>query len=693
MVCSRLWMSLPPIQLPCQNRRPSRRGPRTAPWRRTGVVLGLTDPSAAPRALLPRNTVRLSAAALLLCGTLAAPPARAQGPAERPETGADAPRVVPVAPAPARGSPAEPRPADPSAPPDPVAAMDAFRVVEAWIRDWEMPALAPEAGVPEVPGAAVTLRLRGDDGRVAVIGRGSDLSGRASLWKAARRAWEAANARRPEERDALWLQRTRELAGRTLISVELAGQPVPFEAEALTDATLRLSPGIDGVAARFGDRTAGFFPAEALERGLGPAAALSAVIADVSQQPALALEAPSALRERGFAFLTFRTTHLAQPGEGLAPLFLTRGGRIVPSSEMNTARLVELADGMADFLLDARWPGVERYGLTGTLDPVSGRPESPFAAPGDQAAAALALLAYADARLVDPSRAAEARRAAMGIVRSLSVVEPGETPPWADAGDAALAIAAVLAAPPERIDAEPELSVLLDRCLERVRLGVLPDGSFAPGVDPADHSAVAFALARLERRRPRSIDRGLAEQVIAGLFARTPPGRLVAQMPWLALAEFELAGPGGPLPHADELHALRETVLAAQVRRDDLDDPALADLVGGIVYTAGRTPLPTWNSIPPLTAIGAMLGDPRLTPGSATGGEVPREILRLLPSLRFIDQLSAGEAEAFMHARPERSLHGVRLSLWDQNMPPVVTAHGLLAVAHTLQSLDAISRR
>jgi len=78
----------------------------------------------------------------------------------------------------------------------------------------------------------------------------------------------------------------------------------------------------------------------------------------------------------------------------------------------------------------------------------------------------------------------------------------------------------------------------------------------------------------------------------------------------------------------------------------------------------------------------AMLGDPALTPE----GERPRELARLLPTLRFLRQLSAGEAESRLYPNPERASGAVRLALWDQRQPPEATAMTLIAVTETVRA-------
>jgi hypothetical protein len=111
--------------------------------------------------------------------------------------------------------------------------------------------------------------------------------------------------------------------------------------------------------------------------------------------------------------------------------------------------------------------------------------------------------------------------------------------------------------------------------------------------------------------------------------------------------------------------------------------------VAGIVFTASRNPLPTWHSARPIAFMATMLGDDRLTGGD----EFARELNQLLGSLRFLRQLSAGEAEGHMYRSPRRAMWGVRASVWDQRMPPEATALTLLTVCETVRSLQAVRER
>ncbi len=154
---------------------------------------------------------------------------------------------------------------------------------------------------------------------------------------------------------------------------------------------------------------------------------------------------------------------------------------------------------------------------------------------------------------------------------------------------------------------------------------------------------------------------------------------MLFRSPWIVWAAREL-GDGAPLGAA-ALREGRDLIWEHQLSRSDAGAEN-ADLVGGIVFTGTNQPLPSAQSARAAAMAAAMLGDPALTPE----GERPRELARLLPTLRFLRQLSAGEAESRLYPNPERASGAVRLALWDQRQPPEATAMTLIAVTETVRA-------
>ena len=97
--------------------------------------------------------------------------------------------------------------------------------------------------------------------------------------------------------------------------------------------------------------------------------------------------------------------------------------------------------------------------------------------------------------------------------------------------------------------------------------------------------------------------------------------------------------------------------------------------------------------MPKIAAIATMLGDERLTPGSATEGEVPMQIGRLVESVRFVRQLAAEGEIMHMYGEAQAARYGVRMALWDQRMPIESSAMALLMLSETRASFDALRAR
>lgn len=570
--------------------------------------------------------------------------------------------------------------------------MRLYQRLDGWVRGWSVPGENDAGGGPDVAGlsaAAVTLRYDGE-----VVGRGVDVSGGVrSLALAAAQAMSAARAKLPIERDALFEQHLRAAAGRMTISLEVAGPWVPIAPAEWSDAAAELAPGLDGAAARLGARAGAVFPSMMLASNMDPGRGLASAVSRATDDATLILKPPGELaQELGATFYRFRTAHLAQPGPGEVPVFLRRGGRTIELRELDEAELRRWADGLADNLMKRRWPGVEKYGLQGTYDPVSGKYEASHASPADQALVAVSLVQYGETPGMDSAASHRARTAAAAILADLGTVEEGESGLEDDPaahGLAWVALRAVGADAPDAVLAEATAHGPALR-----RMFGLYDANLRQAMEdrPSRAAVTVWALAR------RCVERAEAEPVVEArlraLYRDVEPGQLASLMPWLGWSELAWARfekePGVPptISAAVALREMRTLMWEHQLRAEDLPFDQ-RDLAGGIVFTAARHPAPNWHSARPLAFVATMLSDPRLTDEK----ETTREIVRLLASLRFLRQLSAGEAEGCLYADSARARWGVRVSLWDQRMPVDATAMTLMAVCETLRSLDALRVR
>jgi hypothetical protein len=189
---------------------------------------------------------------------------------------------------------------------------------------------------------------------------------------------------------------------------------------------------------------------------------------------------------------------------------------------------------------------------------------------------------------------------------------------------------------------------------------------------------------------PELVDR--ADAALRAAYARTPPGEWVGLMPWAGWAEIEiaaarrnLAGGDGALVGEAALRDVRELLWRHQVGTSDVS-PTDRDLVGGIVFTRGRQPLPTWHSLRPLALAATMMGDPRLT----AENEFPGQVLRMLASVRFLRQLCADDAVMSWADGPA---WGVRAATWTDEQPEEATPMALVVLSEMVRSLDAVAER
>jgi hypothetical protein len=349
---------------------------------------------------------------------------------------------------------------------------------------------------------------------------------------------------------------------------------------------------------------------------------------------------------------------------------------VVPQSEITDRSLREWGAGLADYLSRntgrAVPPAMEESWLP------------PFDV-SERALAALARVHFSETATTDMSLRRSAREAAGRILDALSAGE-------IDAGGPAAASwtwAALRALSVEKESGTPRRATF-DRCAAAIEACAPRLGQ----ITVPQRSLVVWALARRDvtsATRLRSTD-----AAVRSGFRDVSAGALVGLMPWLGWAELTYARfqpePAAPseLPSAVALREMRSLVWKHQLRAEDLP-PDQQDLAGGIVFASSKhgQVLPTWQVARPLAFIATMLGDERLTEEK----EVPAELSRLLASLRFLRQLTAGEAEGHMYANPALAMGGVRASVFDQRMPPEATALTLMTVCETLQSLENIRAR
>jgi len=569
----------------------------------------------------------------------------------------------------------------------PTEAMDAFRTVDGWVRSWTI-APAPDDSTASEPYSAVSIVIR-QGGRV--IGRaavGSAEPDPQLLWRAARMAMHRAGIELPTDREAGWEEERAEQIRTMTLSIELARQLVPVADSELDLPGLGRTPASVGIAVAKGNRIEPMSTGVMLMQGLDPVQAAQSLAVSISGDGAVALDSARELSDAGYTIYRYTPVSIAQPGEGLGAEFLDRGGRVIQPSEINTRSIVQLGEGIAAHLRAQRWAGIERYGLMGTLDPISGKHTPMIASVFEQGIAAYALLDFGS--LGETPAHQLARQSGRDILRDLAIDEPGEETMVGDLVGAAACSAAMGEIDPSIMNNNEELKKLRDRCIAEMSRAYVDGVGFHASVPDAARGLVAWGMVRASAMDAR-VDRALAIRAVRSVFRDVPAGQLVSQMPFLGLAEVECADEG-PIPAGVVLGEMRQLVWDHMLQPADLDS-ADRDLAGGIVFTSADRPLPSWHSLRPLAFIASMLGDERMTPGGITNGQVPGEIGQLVQSLRFLRQLSATPPLTHLYPRQDEALWGVRASVWDQSMSIESSALGLMTVTETLRSLGEVGSR
>ncbi|MCB9848591.1 MAG: hypothetical protein H6814_09280 [Phycisphaeraceae bacterium] len=557
--------------------------------------------------------------------------------------------------------------------PGPEAALTAYQTIEPWIRSAAIPQAAAPIDLPGCTAISVTLRRGG-----RVVGRGTEVIGpdepaARALRDAAAGAWIEASERIRGDNDALRGQRLRSDAAALTIDLELAGQWTPIGGESFADAGDEADPGIEGVAARVGDRLVAVFAGSMQSSNRDAAQALLAA-AGALDLPPLPLKQ---LRDsHGLVVYRFPASRLTQITPGSAPVFLFRGGRVTPATAVTSGGLRAFSDRIAGNILRRHWPGPEHLGLMDTLRPWAGDYADPvIAAPRSQALASMALTRWALQR-----QSPKAPLAAVGaLLEELADVQGDEAEPSAEPTSAAMTLCAINEADRAGVWNDIETPKAITRLRFRCRAAVAGAIDSADSIEPPALALVAYAAAT-----DGTIDRSATEQVVRALFRESPAQELPALSPWLGWAELALHPAGTKLPAAIALREHRSILWRFQVPPVGAAAP---DLVGAIIFTASRHPAPNWQTARALSLVATMLADPRLT----SPDERLPEIVRLTRAMRFLMELTIDETDAALVPMPAATATGaVRMSLSDQRAPLDAAAMTLLTVCETIRAIDTV---
>ena len=374
-------------------------------------------------------------------------------------------------------------------PPSPAAALRVWNQVEPWVRSWSVPETAPE-GLPPVHVASITLRFGG----IVLVTRTMVDDDGDALMPMVREAIEVATERLPFEKDVFFEKYKTEAAQRVAITLEIGGALVPMSEQTDFERELGTNPGLDGVALRYNDQIEAICPGEMLARGTTPGSAINIIRGRVvGDDPTLVLQPE---RMQGATYYRFRTTHMAQKNALSEPIFLHRGGRIIPLTSINQSLLETFADDLATYLTIQQWPGPRRLGMRGTQYPTRGKFDPPFADPVPQALVAFAMYRNAGTPGVAPEKAESAKAFASKILADLSVVEDLEQEPWSTPTGAAVCTIAISEAERVNADLDEEVRSLGVMCRRQTWLAYSPEAGFDPSLPVSAYGLVANALVR-----------------------------------------------------------------------------------------------------------------------------------------------------------------------------------------------------
>lgn len=568
-------------------------------------------------------------------------------------------------------------------------SLSAYAQVDRWVRQWEVPSSDDDdIQYPSLSAAIVTLRVNG-----RVLGRGSSVTMNASqtvLYNATKQAIASASAKLPQDRDAMWNEFIEDLSRHITITIEIADVLVPISDSQIDLPGFGYTPGSMGLVVRRGDRFEVAGPESMLMRDTDLTQSAMAMSNTLAGDASAMLKSPRELVESGFAFFRFEPVVLAQPGPMLGASFLDRGGRVIDRSEIGMRSIETFASNIAIHLMSRQWGGIEPYGMMGTLDPVSGQVESPYATPFEQAISAYALLRYGESGETHVHK--DATISGTSVLKALARVKDPEVAPWSEPLGACMSIIALSQIQLIDILGNPLLNAMRLKTLEALDGLLNTQGELSADLPMASHGLVAYALVRAKEIDPR--DRtGAASKAINQIIGTTPPSALVAQMPFLGWAIVESNDEHGfELNTLAGLMEMRELVWEHQLNRADLDWTD-RDLAGGVVFTSASAPLPSWLTLKPLAFLATMLGDQRLTPGTIVSGDVPAQIGKQVDAIRFVRQLCATDETLHFYESGEKAQWGVRMSLWDQSMPVEVDAMALLTLTETTRAIELISDR
>jgi len=592
-------------------------------------------------------------------------------------------------------------------------AKQAHAIVEEWIHGGEVPAQADSPlRVRDVSGLRVTLRSRGQragageayrENLQGVTGRtGAPLNLTPLLRRAAQQALDEAydNALNARLKAVLELDSedsperpSRQQVGRQLqVSIQIGRRLEPIELGRQASSArifAGFAPGYHGLRLVAGENGRGSFiwPATTLAQNVSPKSQLVQLLDDegLSFQ-----ELDTVARPEGPRLQRFEIIHMVRGRAHMPVQELVRGNVLMPAHAVNTATVNGLARRLGQHL-ERRFTDGGR--VRGTFHPSTGRYDPPVAEPHETALACYALTRHA--RWLS-EHGGESTAGSRFAERALATAEAlGQDLLEQDAPDAgAVALVVLTSVDTPLADTSQSLrDDLTDRLVElHVKEGRF-ENEDGEELDQGPGALVAAALAAMHKQTRRQALKELSRDALHRAWQRLSRETSLPALPWIGLGHLRsvslLDESDSPLPQrvVDRQRGLGRLINRLN-ERQVMGEPELGprDVIGGFQLRdrpEGAPPSPDWQSAPVLTLLANSLREKGITEGRDRLGWVLSSGL----AARFLGQLMVDRPSCYYIPMQEHAVGGLRLALWNNEMPVSASAMGLLAVTELQMTL------
>jgi hypothetical protein len=572
--------------------------------------------------------------------------------------------------------------------PDIASCVDGFLIARGWVDTMSPPQPdAPEARLTLVGVRGVSVILR-HEGRI--VGVGDDWPAVAGDDRMLRRAVGRALARALGDRVIGALpEAARNAAGAKLaLEIEFAGRPEALVGRTIAECSLRIDPGLDGIAIRRTSDGASTWAVAYPSRLLASntAAAPEKTIAALFFELGFpARDLPELVRIDPVGIFRFSSLRLAQAAPGDAPSVRARGTARIRDEEVDAASVAAQASRLLRRLAASMPRNAARdelihsslgegIGLVGDYVAVADEYRPLVAPAGDQALTAWAAADVAANDAFDESLRGEAAELARVLLEDLVLVTDAEDSPASSVPAMSFSLCAAAALDP----ATPWSEACSD--FFRVAQEKLPVALRAGSVN--DRALAALAGATTLQSELRFVPHGELRRRLDESWTAAPAEQSVGVFPWLVLAEIRFArATGEPLSRAEEARRVAELLFSVQAGFGDRT--AQDDIRGGFRLSGTRRSAVTSQSIRPGLGLVAMLA----YPGFLSEEQVPVYRERSIAFLRFMRELEVDEAEARYFRTPKRVRHGLRNALWDSDQPVAANALAIIVADLALQGV------